>query len=173
MSDLHHIINLDPHAVAHATSADRADRELKPREVLIPVISSGRVQLVRCQVLSSDTYHAPVNVLPYRPWDFTKTSDTGGTVYLGKVYIGGVDIAVSGFPANITGVVVSTIYWIAIDYKYATATWGSAAWNFGAGLPANSSEVEYWRVLLLECTSSIISGIYQLYPSDIHASLNP
>lgn len=103
-------------------------------------------------------------------WKFTKTSDTGGTVTLGAVYIGGVAKTISGWPSGgiLSGVTTTTKYWVAIDYLNATATWGS-----NATLPNNISTVEYWHVLTLTCAASVISAIFQPWCADIRALLNP
>lgn len=110
----------------------------------------------------------------YFPWKFTKTSTTGGTVRAGNAYIGGVAKTVANwasYPTALTlsGVTTTTYYYIAVDFQNATATWGSNT----SAVPANTATVEYWHVLTLTCTSSVISEIFQPWPCDIRALLNP
>ena len=104
------------------------------------------------------------------PWKFTQDGDTGGTIAEGAVYIGGVLRELTDFPEDgeLTDVTDTTLYWVEIDYKNATATFGS-----GAALPENTSTVEYWHVLTLTCADDVITAVYNPWPSDIRALLNP
>lgn len=64
MSTLNHAIDLDPATIAHADAADKADRTLQPREILIPVVDAetGAVTGYRAQAIISESYHSPVNL---------------------------------------------------------------------------------------------------------------
>lgn len=101
-------------------------------------------------------------------WRFVQTSDTGGTVTLGQVFLGGVAKTVGSFPGSgvLAGVTTSTKYWVAIDRSAATATWGS-----GASVPASTDAVEYWTVLELTCAGNVITGVLQRMCSDIRVTL--
>lgn len=96
---------------------------------------------------------------------FTKTSDTGGTLTLGAVYLAGTAKTITSWPTNglLASVTTTTHYWIAIDLSAGTTTWGS-----GASLPANTATVEYWEILVLTCAASVITGIKECQISDIH-----
>jgi hypothetical protein len=162
-------VDLNPSTVAFADGGDKAAKTLQPREMIIPVLQGGTLVGKRCQILCSDAYHTPLHLSFNFPWRFTQTSDTGGVISAGAVYIGGVLKTVSGLPTDLSGVTTTTKYWIAIDFSAAaTATWGS-----GAALPDNTSTIEYWHVLTLTCAASVITAIFQPWPADIHALLNP
>jgi hypothetical protein len=172
MTALNHEIDLNLDNIAHADPSDKTDQVLQPREVLIPELDGSSVVLKRRQVLCGASYHAglPITAFDF-PWRFVPASTTGGTVSLGKVWVGsGADKTVTSFPSGgiLSGVTTTTIYWIAADFYNATATWGS-----GSSLPANTATVHYWRVLVLTCADSVITGIFQPWPSDIHALINP
>jgi len=165
MTMLHHTIALDPTLVAHADSSDRADQTLQPRELLL-TLSDGST--IRAQLLSSAPYHATPPVT--HAWEFHPTSNTGGTITPGVVDDGGVVKSIGSAPASwtLSGVTVTTHYWIVVDFSAATATWGS-----GSTVPDDTPTVEYWEVLILTCAGGIITNIHHPYPADIHALLNP
>jgi hypothetical protein len=104
------------------------------------------------------------------PWKFAQDGDTAGAIALGKVYMGGVEKMVASWPTNgeVSAVMSTTLYWIALDFSAATATFGS-----GATLTTNTATIEYWHVLTLTCAGSVITAVYNPWPCDIRALLNP
>ena len=104
------------------------------------------------------------------PWKFTQDSGTGGVILPGTVYDGGNPVTITSPPTDwtLSGIVNTTKFWIALNFSAASATWVS-----GSTLPASVALIEYWHVLTLTCTDSVITGIFQPWPCDIHTLLNP
>jgi hypothetical protein len=96
-------------------------------------------------------------------WHFDQTSDTGGDITLGLVFIGGVSVTVGSFTASISSVTTSRWYWIAVNISSATATWTS-----GAALASSTDTVEIWPILEITCAASKITNVVEHMQSDIH-----
>jgi hypothetical protein len=125
---------------------------------------------VRCQILCSDAYHAPLALGPRHPWQFvpaTLTNITAGTIQLGAITFGGVHVSLSSWSATVSAVTATTYYWVALDMLMATATWGS-----GAGVPSSNEKIQYRHVLTLTCAGGYITAIDQPWPADIDVLIN-
>jgi hypothetical protein len=101
---------------------------------------------------------------------FTKTSDTGGTFTLGRVYIGGVSKTISSWPVDgiVGSLTTSYKYWIAIEMASSTASFVG-----GTSFPASDSDTEIWPILEVTCADDVISSFVQRQCSDIHLTLTP
>lgn len=104
------------------------------------------------------------------PWKFEQDGDTGGVLTLGKVYMGGVAKTVTDWPTDgeLSSVTTTTEYWIELNFQDGTATFDS-----GESVPENTAAVEYWHILTLTCADDIISEVFNPWPCDIRALLNP
>jgi hypothetical protein len=98
---------------------------------------------------------------PYS-FQFTQTSDTGGTLCHGKVYVKGVPLTCSGWTNHATGadltiasITVTTYFYWLIDLAAATAAWTSNT----TGFPAVAATVYPWPILTLTCADSVITAI--------------
>jgi hypothetical protein len=107
-----------------------------------------------------------------RPFAFTKTGSTGGTVLHGSVYISGASKTLSswtnhgsGDDLTLSSVTTTTRYYIACEFGSST----TASWNSTTGaFPASDSDTEVFPILTLTCADSVITGIKEHFTSDIH-----
>jgi hypothetical protein len=100
---------------------------------------------------------------------FVQTSDTGGTLTAGVLYLAGTAKTITGLPATLASVTVTTKYYITIELAASTAAWNSTTGAY----PAGDGDTEIWPILELTCADSVITGVKQCQCSDIHISITP
>ena len=110
-----------------------------------------------------------------RPFAFTKTGATGGTLYHGSVYLAGVAKTMSawtnhgtGADLTVSGVTATTRYYVAVEFASATATWNSTTSAF----PASDDDTEVFPILTLTCAGSVITAVKEHWTCDIHVPSN-
>jgi hypothetical protein len=117
---------------------------------------------------SSGLWVNGAGVNPYS-FQFTQTSDTGGTLSHGKVIVKGVPLTCSGWTNHASGVdlVIASItmttyfYWL-IDLAAATAAWTTNT----TGFPAVTATVYPYPILTLTCADSVITAVKE--HRDVH-----